>query len=617
MEKEIDNSTEYLKILKALREIPFQVGKNLLVDFLAGNYKNKSVVKNHLDQLNGFGMMEDKERILPGINNLISAGMIEQVVSDYNKFIKVLRITIKGQNEIVMPTLIKKRMKNNLKFKISEVNEEDKRKFSEFDDFLKGDNDEQKKAIISQAEKILCIAGAGSGKTSVLIKRIEFLVRKKNIDPKKVLAITFTRKAKKEMEKRLRKINIVGINIHTFNSFCEKILRDYENEIYGKKIRVQNYSDKIIALNMAIANLGLNMEDVINNYFTKKQREFKTASQLIGSFMNDCFSVIDYFKVTGKKEYDFSVNVDDENRKNAQIIYQINKFVKEHMNIQGLRDFTDQLIDTIKFFEQNPSFVPKFDYILIDEYQDVNAMQVKLIKLLGAKNLFAVGDPRQAIFGWRGSDIKYILNFEEDYGQSEVIYLTKNYRSSKNIVKFINYSIREFGLPDLNYYKEKETEIKILNFDTEEGEREFVLNNILESSIPNNEVFVLARTNRQLLEISNSMKARGIAHILKTDELKSEEDDFDGVTLATIHAIKGLQAKKVFVIGCNEQNFPCKASDHPAIEMLKSDNYNKEEEEKCLFYVAISRAKEILYLTYSGKKPTYFINEEMMRIGSN
>jgi DNA helicase-2/ATP-dependent DNA helicase PcrA len=114
------------------------------------------------------------------------------------------------------------------------------------------------------------------------------------------------------------------------------------------------------------------------------------------------------------------------------------------------------------------------------------------------------------------------------------------------------------------------------------------------------------------------MKIKGISHVVKTDEVKNPKDMKEGdVTLATIHAIKGLEAKKVFVIGSNEQNFPCKASDHPAIEMVKIDDYDKEEEERRLFYVAISRAKEILYVTYSGKKPTYFLNDEMMKIGTD
>jgi len=249
----------------------------------------------------------------------------------------------------------------------------------------------------------------------------------------------------------------------------------------------------------------------------------------------------------------------------------------------------------------------------------VNATQVELLRLLNAPNLFAVGDPRQSIFGWRGSDINYIINFEKDHGNTEIIHLTKNYRSAKAIVEFMNNSIKEMGLPDLEYNKESENmKIRILDFDNEEAERAFVVNNIIDEDVPNNEIFVLARTNRQLMEMSQLMKTKGISHVVKTDEVRNPVNAAEGdVILATVHAIKGLEAKKVFIIGANEQSFPCKASDHPAIEMVKTDDYNKEEEERRLFYVAISRAKEILFVTYSGKKPTYFINDEMKRIGSS
>ena len=96
------------------------------------------------------------------------------------------------------------------------------------------------------------------------------------------------------------------------------------------------------------------------------------------------------------------------------------------------------------------------------------------------------------------------------------------------------------------------------------------------------------------------------------DELNGDNNGGGKITLSTIHAAKGLEAELVFVMGCNEYNFPCKASDHPVIEMIRINDYDKEEEEKRIFYVAISRAKKKLYLTYTGKKPTYFINSEMI-----
>jgi len=644
-----DKSLDYTKILKALMELPFQVGKGLLTDFLIGDYKNKSVIKNCLDELPTFGELSwDKGKISQEIDRLIANGMIDLSTSDYNRYVKVLKLTIRGRNEIVHPTMLAKKLKNKVEFKKTEITDADREKFEALDSFLGGFNDEQKKAIISEGKKMLCVAGAGSGKTTVLTKRIEFLVKYRSIPAEKILAITFTRKAREEMERRLHELGIDGVRVNTFNSFCESILRKHGDVIYGRPIRVQGYADKILAMNMALGNLGIDMEDAIQRYFTSQQRRFKTGNQMANSFMNDCFSVMDYFKVTGEEEYDFSKDADAKDKHNAKMIHNLTRQLKDHMEMQGLRDFTDQVIDAIKFLKSSPSDIPEFEHILVDEYQDVNAMQIELLGLLlgaargipsrlGTKvpsssgNIFAVGDPRQSIFGWRGSDINYIIDFEKDHGGAEVIHLTKNYRSAKGIVNFMNKSIVDMGLPDLAAARGipsqlgtsvpsssgtpvTNAKIKIMDFKSENDERKFVIRKILDSDVPRDEIFVLARTNRQLMELSRIMKSKGINHVVKTDEVRNPKTAHLGdVTLATIHAIKGLEAKKVFVIGANEQNFPCKASDHPAIEMIKTDNYDKEEEERRLFYVAISRAKEILYITYSGKRPTYFITGEMKK----
>jgi superfamily I DNA/RNA helicase len=161
-------------------------------------------------------------------------------------------------------------------------------------------------------------------------------------------------------------------------------------------------------------------------------------------------------------------------------------------------------------------------------------------------------------------------------------------------------------LPDLDHNREENGDIKIIEMPSEEAEKAFVLEKILTSQNPREEIFILARTNKQLTNLSEILKQNKIAHVLKTDEVKNYTNAKPGeVTLATIHAIKGLEAKEVYLIGATTQNFPCRASDHPAIEMIKLDNYNKEAEEKRLFYVAISRAKDKLTITYTGKKTSY------------
>ena len=148
------------------------------------------------------------------------------------------------------------------------------------------------------------------------------------------------------------------------------------------------------------------------------------------------------------------------------MIYNITKHLKSHMKTQGLRDFTDQILDTINAFKKNPEFIHRFEHILVDEFQDVNAMQIELLDLLNPPNLFCVGDPRQSIFGWRGSDINYIINFNKKYPDCEIITLIKNYRSNKYIVDLFNLSIKDMDLPNLESNFTGTNEIKLLKFDS-------------------------------------------------------------------------------------------------------------------------------------------------------
>jgi len=289
-------------------------------------------------------------------------------------------------------------------------------------------------------------------------------------------------------------------------------------------------------------------------------------------------------------------------------------YIDAYMKKHGLRDFADQLMDSIWLFENHKDKIPNYDYILVDEYQDVNSTQIKLLDILDAKNMFIVGDPRQSIFGWRGSDVSYILGFEEKYPDCEIITLTKNYRSSKPIVKLINESIKKMQLPDLDTVNDDKADLKLLNFSSEMEEFDYLINEIQASKLPLNEIFVLARTNRLLNDLSNLMKARNIKHIRRSDEMKASMNIIakqDEITLATIHGIKGMEAELVFLIGATSQNFPCKGTEHPVVEMIKVNEYDKEEEERRLFYVGMSRAKKSLRITYSGSKPSYFITPEM------
>jgi len=610
--KELD----YINILKALNEIPFGVGKKLLADFLSGKASNKSIQKNRLDKLSSFGSLAySEDEIIQLIDSLTLNSLITLVSVPWNKFLKVLEISEKGRAEILNPQFYKKKLGFNYNHAKTEITEEDKKTFDAFGSFLSDYNDLQKKAIISKNSHMLCIAGAGSGKTTVLTKRIEFLVKYCSVDPKKILAITFTRKARQEMVSRVHSNGLEDVNIETFNSFCEKILRRNSQLVYDKEVRVLSYRDKVKIINNALEKLNTSMNRAISTYFSPQQMRSKTMEQLANVFANDCFFIRDYFKFKNNSiDKELFSEIDNKHITAANLMFGVCTYIDAYMKKHGLRDFADQLMDSIWLFENHKDKIPNYDYILVDEYQDVNSTQIKLLDILDAKNMFIVGDPRQSIFGWRGSDVSYILGFEEKYPDCEIITLTKNYRSSKPIVKLINESIKKMQLPDLDTVNDDKADLKLLNFSSEMEEFDYLINEIQASKLPLNEIFVLARTNRLLNDLSNLMKARNIKHIRRSDEMKASMNIIakqDEITLATIHGIKGMEAELVFLIGATSQNFPCKGTEHPVVEMIKVNEYDKEEEERRLFYVGMSRAKKSLRITYSGSKPSYFITPEM------
>ncbi|MBW3019915.1 ATP-dependent DNA helicase UvrD2 [Candidatus Woesearchaeota archaeon] len=611
------HNLDYIFVLRSLRDIGFGVGKKLLIDFVQGNENNDSIQKNKLYERDTFGCLAySKEEIEDMIEELINHNLIQMVSIKGNQFWKVMELTESGIKEIFEPKLNEKKMSFENADVSTEISKEEKALFEVLKDFIGIYNDEQKKTIISNKEKVLCIAGAGSGKTTVLTKRIEFLVKYRSVNPKKILAITFTRKARQEMIDRMPGLIELGVKVETFNSFCEKILRKYNNLIYSGNVRVITYKDKIIMVRRALDELGINMREAINTYFTYSQQKGKTDEQLANIFMNDCFFIRDYFKFKNHlpRKEDFKSKTISEG-KAANLVYEVCNFIEKFMSDNGLRDFADQLIDTINLFTITNELMPVFEHILVDEYQDVNSTQIKLLDLLNPKNLFCVGDPRQSIYGWRGSDIKYILNFKEKFPDCEIINLKKNYRSTKAIVDLINKCISKMNLPDLESCHEGSKDIKLLRFENESSEFEFVIQMILQSKIKRNEIFVLARTNRQLKELSDKFKQRDIKHVVRSDEIKKTvEARENDITLATVHAIKGLEAEMVFLIGANNANFPCKGSEHPVVEMVKVEEYNKLEEERRLFYVAMSRAKSHLFISYTGKKPTNFMSSDMINM---
>ncbi len=612
----------HLPLLKAFDDLQFNLGKKTLVDFIKGD-ENPTIDRNNLDELNSYGClyMIDRQTIFALIEDLIKHKFLE--INTVGTGFQVVKRTSLGVKEIFaknhVPNLEStqnngKISKFKFEFPESKITQTDEKLFSAFGFFLDKFNPKQKKTIITQAKNVLCIAGAGSGKTTVLTKRIEFLTKFKSVPTKDILAITFTRKAKQEMESRLYELGIDDVCVETFNSYCEKKLKQYGNRIYDKDVKVIEYKNKIALVSSALKKLGKSFDTFYDDYFNKRQLREKSRDELFFIFVNDVFSVIDYYKNIEMEIQPFHDRISKPVEKRvAQIMFDVAGDVQKNLKLKGVRDFSDQVIDCLKLFRLFPDLIPEYEHVLVDEFQDVNLIQNEFIKLLTPKNLFVVGDPRQAIYGWRGSEIKFILDFPKTFPKTEVIFLETNYRSEKNIVSIANQSIKEFGLPDMKAFNDTDKQnIYLIEQDNEKLEKTFVIGAIKSSKNPKNEIFVLARTNRVLENYAQDFKKAGIPYTIKSEEeYKSGEPKENEIVLATIHSIKGMEAKEVYIVSCNSLSFPNKVVDNFVFSAMKEgDDYDKLSEELRLFYVAITRAKEKLVISYTGN-PSKFITDEM------
>jgi len=617
----IINEPNHIMVLKAIDELRFKVGSKFLSNILHGD-KTGRVIKHKFYKNKYFGCLGGftKQEIRNLLSELEYKGLIEVIKPDPSKFYKVIQLTEIGKREALngKDSFTKKYVHST----IEPVTEEDKKRFSLIGGFLNGLNDFQKKAVIDNSKHILCVAGAGTGKTTVLTKRIEFLSKLKNVEDGKILAITFTRKARKEMIKRLDKLMPGnGFHIETFNSFSEKILRKF-GHLINKDYKVLDFRNRIVLINNLLKELGYNQESAINLYYSHRKYFSEDKKTLYLRFINDLFAVMDHYR---NMEKDFSElkgvvkNISYADKDVADFVIKILEKIIYYKEKIGYRDYTDQIGHAMELFSKSKDCIPRFEHILVDEYQDVNNMQIKLLDYLKPENIFAVGDPRQSIFGWRGSNIDHIIKFKEKYPDCKILQLKINYRSKENIIKILNSVISTMKLPNIDCCdnnKSQDKNVLLLEHDKEEAEHLFVAQSILSLKVARNDIFVLARTNKQLEKMAKTLRKFRINFIKKTiEEQKSNIEPEKGqITLSTIHAIKGLEAEVVYLIGANSFSFPCRASEHPILDILKTnDSYDKYGEELRVLYVALSRAKSKLIINYYSSL-THFIDENAIGV---
>ncbi len=605
---------DHIKILYLIREVPFPLGKKFLAEIIKGEHNNR-IKKFKLSKLENFGALElyDYKDIYELIEKMKIRGFLQITQDRGSRYLPVLKCTKKGEKEIETGGSEEEIIST---YDINEVTERDKKLFEHFGEFLNGFNDEQKKSIIEPARKILCIAGAGSGKTTVLTKRVEFLAKCRSVETSKILAITFTRKARQEMIKRIsEKMPMNKVQVETFNSFSEKILQEHGDFIYDKNFRVMEFKDKIKIYKESMEKKGYSVRDALKMYYSSKKIQTFGEKKLFFDMVFQISSILESCKANNNKLSELRQKVQNlqkvSEKNKAMFVISIITEVEKLKEERGLRDYTDQIKDTIELFGGKKQLIPFYEHVLVDEYQDVNELQIRLIEKISPKNLFVVGDPRQSIYGWRGSKVEYIMNF--DHKNAKIIQLTKNYRSNLNIVNSSNELVKNLGLPNIEAVKKEGNNITLIGHKKEEEQTIFVAKSIQSIGIQREEIFILARTNKQLDKMAEVLDREKIKYLKKTEEMNQDVEASEGqVTLSTVHAIKGLEAHTVYLIGVNSSMYPCLVSEDRVIEALKSTEYDKYSEELRLLYVAMTRAKENLIINYfTSLSP--FINNEVKK----
>lgn len=350
-------------------------------------------------------------------------------------------------------------------------------------------NDRQKEAVLYGDGPLLILAGAGSGKTSVLTKRVAYLIKERNVSPSNIVAITFTNKAAKEMKERI--IKEVGkegydIQISTFHSFGLRIIKEnYEKLGYEKNFTIIDSDDSLTVVKKILKDMGIDSTR-FNPKFIKNQ---------ISSCKNEM--------VTPEK---YKNLVNDEL---SDITYKVYKRYQDTLLRNNSLDFDDLLIKPIELFnkykEVLENYQELFKYVFIDEYQDTNEAQYILSKMISAKykNICVVGDDAQSIYSWRGANFKNILNFEKDYKNAKVILLEQNYRSTKTILNAANSVIKNnINKKDKNLWTDNGVgeKIKYVRTNDEKDEASYVtreIRNLVNNGVSLDDIAVLYRTNAQ------------------------------------------------------------------------------------------------------------------------
>ncbi len=449
----------------------------------------------------------------------------------------------------------------------------------------------QQQAVDHRGSHLLIIAGPGTGKTHTLTQRIAMMTKQLS-SQQRILAVTFTNKAAEEMFVRLKNlcIDLSKVEVGTFHSFCLNLLRRY-------------YREADISPDFQILDEERIPEILKNIWPNLSNRERAKI----------------YDRITLYKSSQFDRDIPEE-----VLLF------NNALNAVHVLDFEDILLKTYRLMKQNPEILKivqnQYPYIFVDEYQDINAIQHALLRMWVGNNsqITAIGDPNQAIYGFRGSNLTFFESFRTDFQPSVQLSLNENFRSLSFIVEASNQIMKKSDsqyLPAVTSQIHSEGKLTIHRAVSDKAEAEFVVHTIEKliggtsmfshdtkriladdlSEVSFGDIAILYRLNSQAQTLREAFDRSGIPYHLSSNgsddhvgPMRNYETDIniEKVSFLTLHASKGLEFPVVFILGCEDNLLPLN------LEGLSSDL----EEERRLFYVGITRAKYRLYLISANKR---------------
>jgi DNA helicase-2/ATP-dependent DNA helicase PcrA len=364
-------------------------------------------------------------------------------------------------------------------------------------------NDAQREAVAAPPGPLLVLAGAGSGKTRVLTHRIAWLIQGLQVSPLSIMAVTFTNKASREMRGRIEELLQIpssGLWMGTFHGICHRLLRmHYEEAGLPESFEILDSDDQYRLIRRVLRELDLD-----EAYWPPRQLQWMINNH--------------------KEEARRPEHLPTGNDSQQQTLFRVYATYEELCRRFGLVDFAEILLRTLELFRNNQTiretYQNRFEHVLVDEFQDTNTIQYQWIKLISAKhkNLFAVGDDDQSIYGWRGAKVENVLSFEKDFANATVFRLEQNYRSSGNILNaanaVISHNSGRLG-KELWTNEADGLPIRLYAASNEIDEARFVVDSIqgwVENGNRRDETAILYRSNAQSRVFEEQLLSRGIPY---------------------------------------------------------------------------------------------------------